>query len=79
MTCPNLISNLLQGVTVVGLGSFAFHASLLYEAQLADELPMIMVASYLVFILSDSRKGFALDIDHGLISLIVFNTVFPIS
>jgi len=60
------------------MGSFAFHASLLYEAQLADELPMVIVASYSLFILSDSRKGFNFDAGHGLL-LIVFNTLFPIS
>ena len=71
--------NRSQGVAIVGIGSFAFHASLLYEAQLADELPMILVASYSLFVLSDSRKGFKLDTGHGVIPLIVFNTLFSIS
>jgi dihydroceramidase len=64
---------------VVGIGSFAFHASLLYEAQLADELPMIMVASWTLFISSDSRKGFDLDVGRGVVPLIAFNALFPIS
>ncbi|KAF9644660.1 alkaline phytoceramidase, partial [Thelephora ganbajun] len=67
------------GVAVVGIGSFAFHASLLYEAQLADELPMVVVASYSLFILSDSRKGFDFDAGRGVIPLVAFNTLFPIS
>lgn len=67
------------GVAVVGLGSFAFHASLLYEAQLADELPMVLVASYSLFILSDSRKGFKFDAGHGVVPLIAFNMLFPVS
>jgi len=67
------------GIAAVGLGSFAFHASLLYEAQLADELPMILVASYSLFILSDSRKGFNFDAGHGVIPLVAFNTLFPVS
>ncbi|KAL0951605.1 hypothetical protein HGRIS_008283 [Hohenbuehelia grisea] len=46
------------GVWLVGLGSFAFHATLLYEAQLADELPMIYVASHSLFLLFDDRPGF---------------------
>ena len=29
------------GIGVVGVGSFLFHATLLYEWQLADELPML--------------------------------------
>lgn len=67
------------GVAVVGIGSFAFHASLLYEAQLADELPMVLVASYSLFILWDSRKGFNFDASHGVLPMIAFNTLFPIS
>lgn len=66
-------------IAVVGIGSFAFHASLLYEAQLADELPMVLAASYSLFILSDAREGFELDVGQGAIPLIVFNILFPIS
>jgi dihydroceramidase len=68
-----------QSIAVVGIGSFAFHASLLYEAQLADELPMVLAASYSLFILSDAREGFELDVGQGVIPLIVFNILFPIS
>ncbi|KAJ3797928.1 ceramidase [Lentinula aff. detonsa] len=39
------------GFALIGVGSFAFHASLLYEAQLLDELPMIYVASMSIWIL----------------------------
>ncbi|KAJ3480423.1 hypothetical protein NLI96_g8364 [Meripilus lineatus] len=48
------------GFALVGLGSMIFHATLLYEAQLADELPMIYVASYCGAILLDTQKGFSL-------------------
>ena len=71
--------NRSQGVAVVGIGSFIFHASLLYEAQLADELPMVLVASYSLFILSDLRKGFRFGAGRGVVSLVAFNTLFPIS
>ncbi|KAH7881001.1 ceramidase [Lentinula edodes] len=48
------------GFALIGAGSFAFHASLLYEAQLADELPMIYVASMSIWILYDYQLGFDL-------------------
>lgn len=48
------------GFALVGLGSFIFHATLLYEAQLADELPMIYVATYCLAILFDCSPGFSL-------------------
>ncbi|KAF9486454.1 alkaline phytoceramidase [Pholiota conissans] len=47
------------GVALVGIGSFFFHATLLFEAQLADELPMIYVGSMSLFILFDNQPGFA--------------------
>lgn len=40
------------------VGSIAFHSTLLYEWQLADELPMIFSASCSVFILLDTARGF---------------------
>ncbi|KAI0783090.1 alkaline phytoceramidase [Abortiporus biennis] len=46
------------GFALVGLGSMIFHATLLYEAQLADELPMIYVATYCSAVLLDTRPGF---------------------
>jgi hypothetical protein len=47
-----------QGCALIGLGSFCFHATLLYEAQLADELPMIYLASFLLLVLLESEPGF---------------------
>ncbi|KAL0581055.1 alkaline ceramidase ydc1 [Marasmius crinis-equi] len=47
------------GFALVGLGSFAFHATLLYEAQLADELPMIYVSSMSLWLLYDRAQGFS--------------------
>lgn len=44
--------------SLVAIGSFAFHGTLLYEMQLADELPMILSASVNVFALLDTTKGF---------------------
>ncbi|THH27670.1 hypothetical protein EUX98_g6519 [Antrodiella citrinella] len=48
------------GFALVGLGSFIFHATLLYEAQLADELPMVYVATYCLGVLFDCAPGFSL-------------------
>lgn len=48
------------GVALVGLGSFLFHATLLFEAQLADELPMIYVGSMSLFLLFDNKPGYGL-------------------
>ncbi|KAI1793116.1 alkaline phytoceramidase [Ganoderma leucocontextum] len=48
------------GFALVGLGSFIFHATLLFEAQLMDELPMVYVASYCCAILFDTARGFDL-------------------
>ena len=41
-------------LAIVGAGSFIFHASLLYSAQLSDELPMILFVSFSLFILFDT-------------------------
>ena len=35
----------LQGIAGIGVGSFLFHATLKYEAQLLDELPMIYTSA----------------------------------
>jgi len=43
---------------LVGIGSFAFHGTLQYAAQLADELPMIYTSSCIFFILFDTSPGF---------------------
>ncbi|KAF8910110.1 ceramidase-domain-containing protein [Gymnopilus junonius] len=57
---PSRYSSGYTGVALVGIGSFFFHATLLFQAQLADELPMIYVASMSLFLLWDSQPGFGL-------------------
>ncbi len=42
-------------VSVVGLGSIAFHATLQFQYQMMDELPMIYLALVIVFILLENR------------------------
>lgn len=48
------------GVALVGVGSFFFHATLQFHAQLADELPMIYVGSMALWLLFDNQPGFGI-------------------
>lgn len=67
------------GFALVGLGSFIFHATLLFEAQLMDELPMVYVASYCCAILFDTTRGFELRKSNALqlgAIFTVFNVLF---
>ena len=69
----------LQGVGLVGLGSFFFHATLLFEAQLADELPMIYVGSLSLFLLFDNKPGFGLHSTRSkmlMVLLALFDVLF---
>ncbi|WOO77683.1 Alkaline ceramidase 3 [Vanrija pseudolonga] len=45
------------GLALIGIGSFGFHASLQWEWQLMDELPMIYVASYAAYLVIDTLPG----------------------
>lgn len=47
-------------MALVGIGSFFFHATLQYQAQLADELPMIYVGSFSLWMLFDNKPGFGM-------------------
>ncbi|KAK7465447.1 alkaline ceramidase ydc1 [Stygiomarasmius scandens] len=67
------------GFLLVGVGSFAFHASLLYEAQLADELPMIYVVSMSLWLLYDYQIGFdlsSMQTKLQVFGLVLFNVFF---
>ncbi|KAG0364760.1 ceramidase [Gamsiella multidivaricata] len=44
-------------ITVVGIGSFLFHATLLHHMQMLDELPMLYSVLALFFCLIESRFG----------------------
>lgn len=44
-------------ITVVGVGSFLFHATLLHHMQMLDELPMLYSVLVLFFCLIESRFG----------------------
>jgi len=68
-------------IALVSFGSFAFHSTLLFQAQLADELPMIYVGSMSLWLLFDVRPGFGL---HALRTkflaaiCVVFDVVFTL-
>ncbi|GAB1311365.1 alkaline ceramidase ydc1 [Madurella fahalii] len=66
------------GYIVVGLGSTAFHTTLKYEMQLADELPMIYTVCIMAFATFSYRKPMKLQllIAAGIIGLAVFITVY---
>jgi dihydroceramidase len=64
------------------LGSIFFHATLLYEAQLADELPMIYAASFLLAVLLESEPGFGFKSTYSkflVAATILFDIVFTAS
>ncbi|KAF8625202.1 hypothetical protein AX15_005507 [Amanita polypyramis BW_CC] len=68
------------GVALVGIGSFAFHATLLYEAQLADELPMIYVGSMGLWLIFDDRPGYDLKgTKRSILLLLAFDGLFTLS
>jgi dihydroceramidase len=67
---------------LVGLGSFCFHATLLYEAQLADELPMIYVVSIFLAILLESEPGFGFKSTYSKLlvaAFVVFDVAFTVT
>ncbi|KAF9169680.1 Alkaline ceramidase 3 [Mortierella sp. AD010] len=59
MSVPNLFRFKLafRTITVVGIGSFLFHATLLHKMQMMDELPMLYSVIALFFCLIESRFG----------------------
>ncbi|KAJ7459104.1 ceramidase [Mycena galericulata] len=68
-----------MGIALVGAGSFWFHATLLFHAQLADELPMIYVTSTALWLLFDHEAGFTFKSARTrLLALVaaVFNVMF---
>lgn len=59
-----------------------FHATLLYEAQLADELPMIYVASFTLAVLLESEPGFEIKSTYSkflITTTVIFDIVFTAS
>ncbi|TFL03748.1 alkaline phytoceramidase [Pterulicium gracile] len=63
---------------LVGFGSFAFHASLLHGAQLADELPMIYVVAHGLVCLFDTKPGWDMLEDRRTTVLLVGEVVFDV-
>ncbi|KAF7337511.1 hypothetical protein MSAN_02224100 [Mycena sanguinolenta] len=68
-----------QGIGLIGLGSFWFHATLQFQAQLADELPMIYVTTTTLWLLFDQDYGFTFtSLRTRLLTVVavVFNILF---
>ncbi|KAM0756387.1 alkaline phytoceramidase [Meredithblackwellia eburnea MCA 4105] len=66
------------GLMIIGIGSALFHMTLLYEWQLADELPMIYLTTLMTWVCFDltpvnstSKTRIALPV-----GLLAFNTIF---
>ncbi|KAK3311191.1 ceramidase [Chaetomium strumarium] len=66
------------GYLVVGLGSMAFHTTLKYEMQLADELPMIYTVCIMAFATFSYRRPVKVQlfVAAALVGLAVFITVY---
>lgn len=69
------------GMMIVGIGSALFHTTLQYSWQLTDELPMIVLATFVVFVLFDlspggERKRFWSKASAGAGFLVLFNAFF---
>ncbi|PLW23396.1 hypothetical protein PCASD_11888 [Puccinia coronata f. sp. avenae] len=45
------------GIASIGVGSFLFHATLRYEWQLGDELPMIFCCAFIAYVTLDTRSA----------------------
>jgi dihydroceramidase len=63
-------------VSVVGLGSIAFHTTLLFQYQMLDELPMLYLALVMVYILVENRpeRRFGLGFPLALLGYAVLST-----
>jgi dihydroceramidase len=55
-TLERRFSLCFASVALVGLGSIAFHATLRFELQMADELPMLYSAIIMVYILLENQR-----------------------
>ncbi|CAK5264271.1 unnamed protein product [Mycena citricolor] len=67
------------GIALIGVGSAYFHGTLLFQAQLADELPMIYVASMPLWLLFDLDTKFDMKTRRTRIlgySVVAFDVLF---
>lgn len=57
-------------LALVGVGSAAFHATLLYEMQLLDELPMVYGATTMIYLAIDPRNRYSLSLKKRIVFLL---------
>ncbi|KOS13931.1 ypc1-alkaline ceramidase [Malassezia pachydermatis] len=59
------------GIGIVGMGSFLFHMTMKYEAQLLDELPMIYASSFISWSLLDQTMFYGQTLPRRILPVIV--------
>lgn len=68
------------GLSLIGIGSFGFHASLRWEWQLMDELPMIYLVTYAGYLCIDTLPSFKPRFGiWGPLAVLAFNIFVTIS
>lgn len=63
------------GIGIVGFGSFLFHMTLKFEAQLLDELPMIWASSFMAWSMLDQTLFFGRPVNRYILPIFIFAIV----
>jgi len=74
---PTRFTVVYAGIALIGVGSFLFHATLQYQWQLLDELPMIYASSLVTLLLFKTEPDSRLE--TGLPFLILYDVGFTLA